>query len=111
MKVQFRGRRMAFGLGTGNKEAAGRIAAGIYTDLLTLGVEATLAKRRVQKPEQYPDINSFHFEPKLLSSQTHPSTLKTPANHANSGDEQVGSITCSARSSIVASDHQTPTTP
>ena len=39
--------------------------------------------------------NSFHSEPKLLSSRlwganTHPSTMKTFANHANPGDEQVG---------------------
>jgi len=54
MKVQFRGRRMAFGLGTGNKEAAARRAAGIYTDLLTLGVEATLAKHRAQSPRKIP---------------------------------------------------------
>jgi integrase len=38
---------MAFTLGTGNKDAAARRAAGIYTDLLTLGVEAALAKHRV----------------------------------------------------------------
>jgi hypothetical protein len=37
---------MAFTLGTGNKDAAARRAAGIYTDLLTLGVEAALAKQR-----------------------------------------------------------------
>jgi integrase len=49
MKVQFRGRRMAFTLGTANKEAGARRASGIYTDLLTLGVEATLAKHRTQR--------------------------------------------------------------
>jgi hypothetical protein len=52
MKIQFRGRRMAFGLGTGNKEAAARRAASIYTDLFTLGVEATLAKHRAQSPRK-----------------------------------------------------------
>ena len=54
MKVQFRGRRMAFTLGTGNKDAAARRAAGIYTDLLTLGVEATLAKHRAQSSREIP---------------------------------------------------------
>ena len=52
MKVQFRGRRLAFGLRTGNKEAAARRAAGIYGDLLTLGVEATLCKHRAQTPRK-----------------------------------------------------------
>ena len=54
MKVQFRGRRMAFTLGTANKEAAARRAAGIYADLLTLGVEATLAKHRAQSRGEIP---------------------------------------------------------
>ena len=49
MQVAFKGRRMAFTTGTGNKDAASRIAAGIYNDLLALGVEATLAKHRPQK--------------------------------------------------------------
>lgn len=52
MRLQFRGRRLAFGLGTANKEAAARIAAGIYGDLLKLGVEGALAKHRAQKPEK-----------------------------------------------------------
>ncbi|MGA7215568.1 MAG: tyrosine-type recombinase/integrase [Terrimicrobiaceae bacterium] len=52
MKVQFRGRRMAFTVGTANKEAAARRAAGIYTDLLILGVEATIAKHRAQSPRE-----------------------------------------------------------
>ena len=51
MKVQIRGRRMAFGLGTANKEAAARRAAGIYGDLLSLGVERTLTKHRSQRPQ------------------------------------------------------------
>ena len=52
MKVQFRGRRMAFTLGTANKEAGARRAAGIYTDLLTLGVAATISKHRAQSSVQ-----------------------------------------------------------
>ena len=51
MKVQFRGRRMAFTLSTGNKDAAAKRAAGIYGELLAHGIEATLARRRTQRPE------------------------------------------------------------
>ena len=49
MRLQMRGRRMAFSLGTGNAEAAARKAANVYTDFLTLGVEGALAKYRPQK--------------------------------------------------------------
>ncbi len=49
MRLQIRGQRMAFSLGTGNAEAAARMAANVYTDFLTLGVEAALAKYRPQK--------------------------------------------------------------
>jgi len=49
MRLQIHGRRMSFSLGTGNAEAAARKAAGVYTDFLTLGVEAALAKHRPQK--------------------------------------------------------------
>ena len=45
---------MAFTLGTGNKEAAARSAAAIYGDLLSLGVEATLAKHRAQGQREIP---------------------------------------------------------
>ena len=51
MKVQFRGRRMAFTLGTGNKDAAAKRAAAIYGELVAHGIEATLARRRTQRPE------------------------------------------------------------
>src|SRR5262249_23257007 len=50
MKVQFRGRRMAFTLGTGNKDAAAKRAAAIYGELLAHGIEATLARRRKGRP-------------------------------------------------------------
>jgi integrase len=49
MRLQTRGRRMSFTLGTGNAEAAARRAANVYTDFLALGVEAALAKYRPQK--------------------------------------------------------------
>ena len=51
IQIQFKGRRMAFTTGTGNKEAAARMAAGIYSDLLGLGIERTLAKHRAQAPK------------------------------------------------------------
>jgi integrase len=49
MRLQMRKQRMAFSLGTGNAEAAARKAANVYTDFLTLGIEAALAKHRPQK--------------------------------------------------------------
>ena len=50
MKVQIRGRRFNFALGSANKEEAAKTAAQIYNELITLGIEATLAKRRPQPP-------------------------------------------------------------
>ena len=50
IQIQFRGRRMSFSLGSGNREAAAKRAAGIYSDLLVIGVDATVAKYRAQKP-------------------------------------------------------------
>jgi integrase len=49
MRLQMRGQRMSFSLGTGNAEAAARKAANVYTDFLTLGVQGALAKYRSQK--------------------------------------------------------------
>jgi integrase len=49
MRLQMRGQRMAFSLGTGNAEAAARKAANVYTDFLTLGVQGALGKYRPQK--------------------------------------------------------------
>ena len=49
MRLQMRGQRMAFSLGTGNADAAARRAANVYTDFLMLGVEGALAKHRPQK--------------------------------------------------------------
>jgi integrase len=48
MRLRFKGKRMAFGLSTGNKDAAAAKAASIYNDLLTLDVDGTLAKHRPQ---------------------------------------------------------------
>ena len=55
IQIQFRGRRMSFSLGTGNREAAAKRAAGIYSDLLTIGIDATVAKHRAQKSQAKSD--------------------------------------------------------
>ncbi len=52
MKVQFKGQRMAFTLGTSNKDAASRKAADIYLELLKLGTEAVLASHRAKSGEK-----------------------------------------------------------
>ncbi len=49
MRLQMHGQRVALSLGTGNKEAAARRAASVYTDFLTLGIEGALAKHRPRK--------------------------------------------------------------
>ncbi|MDX2079232.1 MAG: site-specific integrase [Terrimicrobiaceae bacterium] len=59
LQIQFRGKRVAFSTGTGNKEAAAKIATGIYSDLLTLGVEATLAKHRPGKSEDVSTLGGW----------------------------------------------------
>jgi len=46
LQIQFKGQRVAFTTRTGNREASARIAAGIYSDLLTLGIDGTIAKHR-----------------------------------------------------------------
>lgn len=45
-QVQFKRQRLAFSTRTANKEVAARVAAGIYADLVLLGVEAALAKHK-----------------------------------------------------------------
>jgi integrase len=45
-QIQFKGRRLTFTSRTANKDASARFAAGVYLDLLALGVEATLQKHR-----------------------------------------------------------------
>jgi integrase len=55
MRIQFRGREMSFTLRTGNKEAAAQKAAGVYRDLVNLGIESTIVKHRgpaVKAPER-----------------------------------------------------------
>lgn len=46
MRLSFKGRRVGFSLGSGNLKEAASIAAGIYGDLLALGLEETLRKHR-----------------------------------------------------------------
>ena len=48
IQLQSSGRRRGFSTGTANKEAAAKIAAGIYNDILVMGWDAALAKH---KPE------------------------------------------------------------
>jgi integrase len=45
-RVQFRGLRLTFPTNTSNRDAAARIAAGIFNDLVNLGVEAGLVKHK-----------------------------------------------------------------
>ncbi len=61
MRIAFKGRRMAFGLGTSNQGAAAARAANIYNDLLTLGIEGTLAKHRapLDKPEAVATVGEW----------------------------------------------------
>lgn len=59
LQVQFKGQRMALSTGTGNREAAARIAAGIYNDLLTLGIEGALAKHRPTKGEDVSTLGAW----------------------------------------------------
>ena len=54
MQLSFQKQRLSFGLRTGNKEAAARRARDIYNDLVTLGVEATLANQRPEVSEPPP---------------------------------------------------------
>jgi hypothetical protein len=46
VQIQSRGRRLTFTLRTANKDSAAKRAAAIYSDLVNLGVEETLAKYR-----------------------------------------------------------------
>ena len=46
LQIQFKGRRLTFSTRTGNREAAAKIAAGIYLDLLKDGPDGALAKHR-----------------------------------------------------------------
>ena len=72
MKIQFRGKRVAFTLGTSNQEAAAMRAAAIYGDLLTLGVDGTLAKHRPTKREDVSTLGAWIEAARLVfdKSQT-----------------------------------------
>lgn len=53
-QVQFKGRRLTFTSRTANKDAAARFAAGVYLDLLAVGLDATLQKHRPEERGQNP---------------------------------------------------------
>jgi integrase len=55
MRVQFKGERLSFPTFTSNKDTAARKAAEIYLNLLTEGVEATMAKYRARGTEKEPE--------------------------------------------------------
>ena len=50
MRLQFKESRLSFATGTVNKDQAAMIARNIYKDLITTGVEATLAKWHPKNP-------------------------------------------------------------
>jgi integrase len=52
MQLCFKAHRLSFGLRTGNKDAAARMARDIYQDLLTLGVEGARAKHRPERQKE-----------------------------------------------------------
>ena len=70
MKVAYKGRRMAFTLGSSNQAAAAQTAAGIYLDLLSLGIEGTLNKHRPQtgKPEKVATVGEWIAAAKKVTS-------------------------------------------
>jgi integrase len=70
-----RGGRWSFSLGTGNAEAAARKAANVYTDFLTLGVEAALAKHRPQKATENIATVGQWIEAARLVATTNPATF------------------------------------
>jgi len=72
MKIQFRGERKSFTLGTSNQEAAAARAARIYGDLLALGVEGALAKHRPTKREDVSTLGAWIEAARLVfdKSQT-----------------------------------------
>jgi integrase len=76
MKVAFKGKRAAFGLGTANKEAASRRAASIYIDILSSGMEAALVKHRPQtdKPERVATVGEWIAAAQKVSD-VNPATL------------------------------------
>jgi integrase len=52
MPICFKGRRLTFSLRTPNKDAAAIEARNIYNDLVSLGIEKTLAKYRPDAPQK-----------------------------------------------------------
>ena len=81
MQLQFKGRRLSFGLRTSNKEAAALRAAGIYSDLLTLGVEVALAKHRPTKREDVSTLGAWIEAARLVFDKS-PTTFAAYARAA-----------------------------
>jgi integrase len=81
MKIQFKGKRVAFSLGTSNQEAAAAGAAGIYGDLLTLGVEGALAKHRPKKAEDVSTLGAWIEAARLVFDKS-PTTFDAYARAA-----------------------------
>lgn len=68
MRVGFKKKRLSFSLRTSNKDMAARLAAGIYQDLLLLGVDAALAKHcpQEQKEEKVATIGDYIAAAKVV---------------------------------------------
>jgi integrase len=81
MKIQFKGKRVAFSLGTSNQEAAAAGAAGIYCDLLTLGIEGALAKHRPKKAEDVSTLGAWIEAARLVFDKS-PTTFDAYARAA-----------------------------
>ncbi len=81
MQLQFKGKRMSFGLGTSNLEAAASRAAGIYCDLLSLGIEGALAKHRPKKKEDVSTLGSWIEAARLVFDKS-PTTFESYARAA-----------------------------
>ena len=93
MKVQFRGRRMAFTLNTANKDAAAKRAAAIYGELVAHGIEATLARHRAQRPagEDVATIGEYLFAAQSVMAVRPPALPRMPPT---CGGSRVTSSTC-----------------
>jgi integrase len=81
MKIQFKEERMAFSLGTSNQEAAAAGAAGIYNDLLILGIKGTLAKHRPKKAEDVSTLGAWIEAARLVFDKS-PTTFDAYARAA-----------------------------
>jgi integrase len=79
-QVGFKGQRLTFSTRTGNKEAAAKIAAGIYRDLVNTGIEATVAKHRpeAKKSERVATVGEWIAAARGVS-ESNPATFTSYA--------------------------------